>query len=295
MNNIKLIKNEQDEELINKNSRNSDLNNIYKNISRNSKKYKENIPLSEKRNNKTNENKFKVKISNNSSSLRDKILFDFNNLKVDLPSLNKNINKSPKINNIVEKNKFINNNETISTNDFTNSTKKNINSQNITEQMSIYRIGLSSANSLSNNNPIIPIIPFNRPISNFNFGGNQLCKIDNNNTNLKFIEKNNININNNNILPVKSLNQKEYMNNLNNNSIKKRKIGKSMDLKKNSLNSIKFNYDLNNNINKIGLKLHKIKIDKGMLNKINFGDNINNQIVENKMISVRNNNKVYFI
>ena len=218
--------------------------------------------------------------------MRDKILFDFNNLKVDLPSLNKNINKSPKINNNFEKNKFIynNENETPSTIDFTNSTKKNINSQNITEQMSKYRIGLSSANSLSNNNPIIPIIPFNRPISNFNLGGNQLWKIDNN----KNEQNNNLDINNN-LSPVKSLNQKEYMNKLNKHINKKRKIVKSMDLKKNSLNSIKFKYDLSNNINNIGLKLHKIKIEKGMLNKNKFGDIINNQIIENKLFSVRNN------
>jgi hypothetical protein len=79
------------------------------------------------------------------------------------------------------------------------------------------------------------------------------------------------------------------MNNLNKNINKKRKILKSMDLKKNSLNSIKFNYDISNNINNIGLKLHKIKIEKGMLNKNNFGDIINNQIIENKVFSVRNN------
>ena len=299
MNNIKIIKNEKDEESINNNKRNNILNNIYQNISRNSKKNKEKkeiIPLSDKRNNKTNENQFNKKISNDSSSLRDKILFDFNNLKVELPSLNKNINKSPKINNIFEKNKFINNNvnETPSTIDFTNSTKKNIISQNITEQLGKYRIGLSSANSLSNNNPIIPIIPFNRPISNFNVGGNQLWKIDNNNINQNNIEKSNININNT-ISPIKSLYQKENMNNLMKNTIKKRKIVKSMDLKKKSLNSLKFNYELSNNINNMGLKLHKIKIEKGMMNKNSFGDNNKIQIIDNKIISAKNNKKIFFI
>ena len=137
--------------------------------------------------------------------------------------------------------------------------------------MSKYRIGLSSANSSSNNNPIIPKIPFNRPISNFNFGGNKLWKIDNNNTNQKYADKSNININNN-ISPIKSLNHKEFMNNLIKNTIKKRKIVKSMDLKKNSL-----------------------KIEKGMMNKNNFGNDINNKIIDNKVISVRSNKKIFFI
>ena len=68
-------------------------------------------------------------------------------------------------------NKYINNNEseTQSTLESRNCTKKIINlNHNITQRMNLFRIGLSSANSISNNDLIIP----NRPTSNFIFGGN---------------------------------------------------------------------------------------------------------------------------
>ena len=76
--------------------------------------------------------------------------------------------------------------------------QKNINlNHNITERMNKFRIGLSSANSISNNDPIIP----NRPTSNFIFGGNKLWENSNlkNNNNDIIFEKN---------LSVKPLNQK---------------------------------------------------------------------------------------
>ena len=51
--------------------------------------------------------------------------------------------------------------------------------------MSKFRIGLFSANSSGNYNAIIPILPINRPVSNFNFGGNQLWKNEDKNKKIK--------------------------------------------------------------------------------------------------------------
>ena len=70
--------------------------------------------------------------------------------------------------------------------------------------MNKFRIGLSSANSIPNNDPIIP----NRPTSNFILGGNKLWENSNlkNNNNDIIFEKNNRNINKN--LSVKPLKQK---------------------------------------------------------------------------------------
>lgn len=69
-------------------------------------------------------------------------------------------------------------NETPSTSAYTNSTKNTIrNSHNSTEKISKFRLGLYSANT-SSNNTIIPFLPIERPVSNFNFGGNQLWETD---------------------------------------------------------------------------------------------------------------------
>ena len=286
MNNIKIIEKGRTEGIINKNK----INNICKSTSIYSKdkqKNKINIHLSEKINNRTNENEIKD-ISNNPSSIKDKLIFDLKtNLKFDLPSINKNINKSPKINNIFNKNIIAssNANESLSTNDFTNSIKKNKNFQNLTEQMSKYRIGLSSANSLSNNNPIIPIIAFNRPISNFNFGGKKLWEIDNNNYNGQFndiiFEKKNININKSN----KVLEQKNYVKNLNKITTR----NKSLDIKKKYLNSFKFNNELNNDMPKI----KRINVEKGMMSS-KFENIFNKKLIGNKINSFRNDKDNYF-
>ena len=286
MNNIKIIEKGRTEGIINKNK----INNICKSTSLYSKekqKNKINIHLSEKINNRTNENEIKD-ISNNPSSIKDKLIFDLKtNLKFDLPSINKNINKSPKINNIFNKNNIArcNANESLSTNDFTNSIKKNKNLQNLTEQMSKYRIGLSSANSLSNNNPIIPIIPFNRPISNFNFSGKKLWEIDNNNYNGQFndiiFEKKNININKSN----KVLEQKNYVKNLNKITTR----NKSLDMKKKYLNSFKFNNELNNDMPKI----KRINVEKGMMSS-KLENIFNKKLIGNKINSFRNDKDNYF-
>ena len=69
-------------------------------------------------------------------------------------------------------------NETPSTSAYTNSTKNTIrNGHNSTEKINKFRLGLYSANT-SSNNTIIPFLPIERPVSNFNFGGNQLWETD---------------------------------------------------------------------------------------------------------------------
>ena len=106
--------------------------------------------------------------------------------KINLPLLNNPTNissKNKKAYNLI--------NETPSTSAYTNSTKNNLrNDHNLTEQVSKFRIGLFSANSSSNYNAIIPILPIKRPVSNFNFGGNQLWEKDELNKDIKKKESN---------------------------------------------------------------------------------------------------------
>ena len=292
MNNIKLIKddNEKEKDIIYRNKINNIINNnMCKSISdkmREDKRKKLNTPLIDKHNYKTKENKLDINQYNNYSptSIRDKLILSSKNKEmVELPSLKAVYNKSPEINKIFAKNKIIynNSNESPSTSAFTNSTKKNINGQNLTEQMSKYRMGLLSANSSSNNNnnPIIPMLPIKRPVSNFNFGGNQLWENDTNNNSPK-------EINNKIIFDLKAINK--CPNQLNKNiTIKNRNIAKSFDIKGKSSNIIKSNKKIeelnnNNNINNIiKPKLHKIKIEKGMMNN-KFMDIFNKQLNDNK-------------
>ena len=175
---------------------------------------------------------------------------------------------------------------------FTNSSKKCfsplcLGNQNYTEDLSKYRVGLLSAGSSSNSNIIIPMIPFIRPVSNFNFGGGKLWNNEyshkniNNNINDKDKNKNeeqNINkffnnVNNN----VKENNsnedyQKKILNtNINNiytkiNNGKRNKMFKSRDMKSEGFS--KKSNNINNlylGMNKMITKLHKIKIEKGMM------------------------------
>ena len=175
---------------------------------------------------------------------------------------------------------------------FTNSSKKcfsplGLGNQHYTEDYSKYRMGLLSAGSSSNSNIIIPIIPIRRPVSNYNFGGDQLWNnYDNNN---KTINNKNINDketkgedkNINKYLKNEDNLNGEYTkkvmnaNNLNNinynvyNKIstgKRNKMFKSQDMKSEGFTK---NSDINNlyiGMDKMITKLHKIKIEKGMMN-----------------------------
>ena len=213
------------------------------------------------------------------TSLREKVLFNNSsnnstNSKITLPSL-----ISSKMNNNVENHSTkklkpikLNHaniiNETPSTSAATNSTKKCLNNkQNLTEDVSKFRIGLLSAGSPfnGNNNIIIPMLPLKRPVSNFNFGGGQLWD--------------NINKNVNNIIRSKEKmgdtfdRQKKDMipseDNIKNNIFNLCKIPsrnkalKSQDIKR-KFDFSENGYDLYD-VNKMIPKLHKIKIEKGMM------------------------------
>lgn len=233
-----------------------------------------------------------------------------NNFKLHLPSINKNINYS------LEKNKIMNNNnrqESPSTSAFTNSNKKYlVNGHNYTEEISKYRMGLLSANSSSNNNSIIPMLPIKRPVSNFNFGGNPLWEINNHNNinqNDLNIEKNidSINNKNNNAIIIgkssinkapiiiNSFSQRNDIDNFNKTSNKNKNNVKNLDFKK-SVSLSKYNYNnvdnLSNNVknnNDINIKMHKFKIEKGLMS--NRLTNIFNEQLNNYKKSPNQNNR----
>ena len=102
---------------------------------------------------------------------------------------NKNMTLKNNKNNNINSNNIIN--STGDTSAFTHSSKKfssprAIYTQNYTEDLSNFRMGLLSAGSSCNNNIIIPMMPFRRPVSNFNFGVGQLWNhFENNTTNIK--------------------------------------------------------------------------------------------------------------
>ena len=314
INNINIIKNDNSEYLNNKDFKNKKKNFLYKSVSASKENNEKgiNYPSSEKFGFIMNKNNLNKKFCHNYCSTRDKIFMDYrkeNNKKVELPSLSKNINISSNNNNISDTNKFVinnNMNESPSTSAFSHSNKKYlINDHNFTEEISKYRMGLLSANSSSNNTPIIPILPIKRPVSNFNFGGNPLCEIENisnqydlnskNNINL-LNNKNNINIigkNNFNKSPVviNSFNVKDNKDNNSKTSPRNKNIFKSFDLKGKSGNSSKYNNNLPNNINDnfMTSKMQKITIEKGMMNN-KFTNTFNRQLINYNINSKTNNN-----
>ena len=229
--------------------------------------------------------------------MREKFLFEnknknSSNEKIELPLLKKKINNSSNTNNIFNKNQllFYNNisNESPSTTAFTNSNKNILKSRNLTHQISKYRLGLLSANSSltntnnnNNNKPMIPIIPINRPVSNFNFGGNQLWELDNINS-TKNNSKNNIK-NSNNIESNPILNDILIISK----TTKNKNTVKSVDMKGKSHIIDKFN--INNNLNTN--KLHKIKVENILAANNNiFGNILNKQLSDFK----NNNNNDFF-
>lgn len=214
--------------------------NIIKNTNENNdiKKIKQNLLWSNSQfNNKkinTYENLFNKKTFDKYLPIRDKLAAEKKNPNtgIILPDLNNinNTNNFKNYNNINIKNsqnmylrsvstdkaKFQQNTNNI-TNDtsaFTHSSKKyftptGFGTQNYTEDVSKYRMGLLSAGSSSNNNIIIPIIPMRRPVSNFNFGGGQLWNnLENNN----MTHKNISNLNNINVLDKAIYDEKKNIN-----------------------------------------------------------------------------------
>ena len=273
-------------------------------------------------NKKTYENLFYKKTFDKYEPIREKLINNnkSNNVLPDLQKQNYNINnlrsksieKSNQIQNI-NKNKNTNNINHINsiTNDtsaFTHSSKKyfspkGIYTQNYSEDLSKFRMGLLSAGSSSNNNIIIPMMPMLRPASNFNFGGGQLwnnleknnldeknedINMNNNNINMNNnieekdeIYNNNININkenneeidnnNNKEIKIDLINNKKNYNvyNKTNSATRNKQIPfKHTEMKK-RLELFKSKNDINNlylGMDKMITKLHKIKIEKGMMN-----------------------------
>ena len=128
---------------------------------------------------------------------------------------------------------------------------------------------------------MIPIIPINRPVSNFNFGGNQLWELDNINS-TKNNSKNNIK-NSNNIESNPILNDIRIISK----TTKNKNTVKSVDMKGKSHIIDKFN--INNNLNTN--KLHKIKVENSLAANNNiFGNILNKQLSDFK----NNNNNDFF-
>ena len=280
--NIKTIKEIEEKEMKKRFKKSNKFNLMYKSIAFSKEKNKNKIDFNENENyNYINkENEFHNKSNNN---------LDINGVKS-----NSKIDNISKINlpllYIPSKNKLLNNlnNETPSTSAYTNSTKNNLrNDHNLTEQVTKFRIGLFSANS-SSNNAIIPILPIKRPVSNFNFGGNQLWeKDDSNKDNKKFN-------NNNEILIEKEIepNKEPKMKNINLNKYfdknKTRDIFKSTDSKYKSTSFNNRFEQISNNIN-LKSKMTKLTKERGQDNFFNM------KLIEfKKMPSYLNKNSNFF-
>ena len=174
------------------------------------------------------------------------------------------------------------------------------NNQNMTEDHNNkFRMGLFSAFSNSNNNIIIPMIPIQRPLSNFNLGGGQLWEnIENLNKNTVSsvkLEQNNkqLNLNKKLINNINIIEKNKICNDMRN------KIGTAPGQKRNE-----FNYFFNNdkeknminknysnifgNMNNFGPKLHHIKIDRSLMNN-KFADSLNKNMLLNYMSLEQNN------
>ena len=205
------------------------------------------------------------------------------------PPSQQNKNKNNNINNNI--NNINNINSTNDTSAFTHSSKKYftpraIYTQNYTEDLSKFRMGLLSAGSTCNNNVIIPMMPFRRPVSNFNFGaGNLWNNFENSNFNKKEKkeekteekekdktnkEKNSENEINKKELNIDVANSKRNYNIYNkvNSATRNNKPFIHSETKK-RLELFQSKNDINNlyiGMDKMITKLHKIKIEKGMMN-----------------------------
>ena len=171
-------------------------------------------------------------------------------------------------------------NETPSTSAYTNSTKNTIrNSHNSTEKISKFRLGLYSANT-SSNNTIIPFLPIERPVSNFNFGGNQLWETDATN---KINNQENKNVN-------------KIENVTNKNKFLRNKKNKFIYIRldnKNKYKSISSEHSDNNmnNIFNLKSKIHLFGKDKENESRFN-----NNKLNEFKMMAnyINKNNSIFY-
>lgn len=170
-----------------------------------------------------------------------------------------------------------------------------INSHNLTEkQNNKLRIGLLSAYSNSSNNIIIPILPLQRPLSNFNLGvGQMIDNIDNGN------------INKNTFIKIKN-SQKNQKVNINQRTIKNNVIERKNEDMRNQIRTApgmkrvinrsnfegkekKFWNISNNNflMSNYAPKFHHIKIDKSLMNN-KLADTLKKNIILNYINLDRN-------
>ena len=230
---------------------------------------------------KNNEiNKIKIKNVNENyntkkiSTFKSKTIFDeklkyfrtksVSSDKIKMNNNNNDINKNNK-NNLL--------NYSPSTSAYTNSTKKintNNKANNLTEDLSKFRIGLLSAGSSSYTNVIIPMISLKRPVSNFNFGGDKLWN------NMGDVNLNNLDNRN----EIKEKNEyenkpkekeesiifKNNKNNLNGIFNNNKNIYKSQKYSEKLSDSENNNELMYKNMEKLIPKFHKIKIEKGLMN-----------------------------
>ena len=132
------------------------------------------------------------------------------------------------------------------------------NSQNITDNNNKYRVGLLSAYSNSSKNILIPLVSLQRPLSNFNIGGE--LNIDN--INNEKINKETSQIKMNLIKKYEQIRQ-----NVNTAPLrKKEKYNYLIDAEQKNFMNKKYN-NLFGNINLYRQKYHHIKIDRSLINK----------------------------
>ena len=265
----------------------------------------------------------KIGINQNHNQIKDPFKKEQKCISAFDSMLNNNKNTSDELNNIQNINKplmhnqkkivknYNFNDESPSASTLAYSKKYNSNStnnQNMTEDHNNkFRMGLFSAFSNSNNNIIIPIIPMQRPLSNFNLGGGQLWEnmenLTKNTVNSVKIEQNNkqININKKFIDNINIIEKNKISNEMRN------KVGTAPLQKRNEYNYffnnnekeknlIKKNYsNIFGNMN-YGPKLHHIKIDRSLMNN-KFADSLNKNILlnymsleQNHLPKIKNNN-----
>ena len=118
----------------------------------------------------------KLKSQNNMThekNISEKFKDNFSGIGNLMPSTGKQILYNKKYN--IQKNNIISNDDTPSVSTLAHTkkyTSNSINTQNLTEDHNNkYRVNLLSAFSNSNNNIFIPFFPVQRPVSNFNMGG----------------------------------------------------------------------------------------------------------------------------
>ena len=197
-----------------------------------------------------------------------------------IPSTGKRVlyNKKYNINNNINAN---DDSPSVSTLAYTKKyTSNSINTQNLTEDHNNkFRVGLLSAFSNSNNNIFIPFLPMQRPLSNFNLGG----QLNMENLNSEKITNNtkqiNLNLTKRNVEKIKIKN--DIRPKISTAPAKKREYDYLENLEKKK--NIKKNYsNLFSSMNFYGQKFHHIKIDKSLMNN-RLKESLNKNMILNYM------------